>query len=356
MSRRIGEDRADVERADPAGSSAGRCSGTGSVISSTNPITARSGEVVGDRRGTAGPTRARCRPRMRTQVDEEQGADVVGDVAAVDRVSRPARPLTGTAPATPRPRARSRPGKPPAASASSPASVAPPGGATASITASGSFVRSSSRGALERLRRRARERVDGSRPSAQPAADECLGEQGDVRGRARHHRHRRLELLLGEGDRMRRARPAGGPARRRDRRASARRARRSRGSRGPTSTGWFGITRITGTPGKAACEPRDGSRREHGEDRRRLAARAPRRPLERRRLHGEHERRRFRRPARQASPESLPRSPPPAPRREQRRDRQNSIASGRSSERAQPRAIAPAMLPAPRNQVSCRQA
>src|SRR5690606_1850333 len=98
-------------------------------------------------------------------VDQEQRRDVIGDVAASDREHGAHRNRSSEA-ATAASIAASNP---PRSSAFRPASVAPPGGATAAPIASGSRTRSSS-AVPARVSTTSRSASSGARPSRSPGA------------------------------------------------------------------------------------------------------------------------------------------------------------------------------------------
>ena len=204
-------------------------------------------------------------------VDDEQRADVVGDVAAGDRVA--------AAQASPRILASE------AATAAANASrdslavkrLEPRLGAAAGrgdgcrSAPRASRVRSSSAvpAAVSTTSERA---SSGSRPSAAVAVGDRLDDQRQVGGRAAHHRG-------GERRSARRRSPRPGPAtpsRSTTRRPSASSTplgrRRSRSPPCRTSTPRLGITRIAADSGKAAATRVDRGRAEHREDRRRRPA------------------------------------------------------------------------------------
>ena len=272
--------------------------------------------------------------KIRIDVDDEQGADVVGDVAAAER-QRPASVIRASSPARPSTAAAKASRAPSRSSASSPASVLPPGEATALRTSAGAVAAQQLGGPGRRLHHQLPRQLRVE-PVRSAGIGDRLDRQRQVGRRAAHHRGRRVEVLVGQLDHVPERLqllpqpPAlGGPA---TQRTPLR-----------TSTPTFGITRSTSAPGK------------RGRDRlQRRGRRAPRRPpsapcssgatsLQLRRLHRQHHQvgplgdlARWRRPLPPSSPASACARPEP------RVGEQHPANSP-----AQPRAIAAAMLPEP---------
>ena len=176
--------------------------------------------------------------KIRIDVDDEERADVVGDVVAGERQRDHPRILSSEARPPPRRRARA----PSRSSASRPASVLPPGEATALRTSAGwrraQQLRRAGGGLDHQLARQL-----GVEPVGGAGVGDRLDRQRQVGRRAAHHRGRRVEVLVGELDHVPeqlQLRPHRRRGRRRRRRA------RPAGPRPPT----FGITRSISAPGK----------------------------------------------------------------------------------------------------------
>ena len=128
-------------------------------------------------------------------VDEEERRDVVGDVLAGDREQDHPRILSSEA----RTAASKASRAPSRSSASSPASVLPPGEVTATRTSAGRRMRISAAGACGGLD----DQLLGQllvQAGVGAGVGERLGHQGEVRGRAAHHRGGDVELRVGQLD------------------------------------------------------------------------------------------------------------------------------------------------------------
>ena len=129
-------------------------------------------------------------------VDDEERADVVGDVAAAERQRGSS---AASSPATPRTAASKASRAPSRSSASSPASVLPPGEATALRTSAGWRAAQQLGGPGRRLHHQLPGQL-GVEAVVGAGVGDRLDRQRQVGRRAAHHRGRRVEVLVGDLD------------------------------------------------------------------------------------------------------------------------------------------------------------